>query len=162
MRLKRIIVWLVVIGIVGVGAAAVGMRMIGSDTALWHVDPATAERTGSPNDYLVASDGTTAAETDVTGPVLGIPPKEHLFLFDSVARNSDRVTVLAGSVDDLHITYVQRSLVIGFPDYITVKAIPVGDGSALIIYSRSRYGYSDMGVNKDRIDQWLAQMSPLS
>ena len=159
MRLKKIAIALVVLGVLGFAAAAIGFRMIGSDPAVWHVDPATTERTGHTNDYLVAPAGATKGTPDLAGPVLAIPPKEHLFLFDAVARNSDRVDVVAGSVDDLHITYVQRSPVIGFPDYITVKAVNAGDGSALIIYSRSRFGYSDLGANKARIDQWLAQMA---
>jgi len=159
--MRRILIALVLIGAVAIGGAAIGIRMIGSDAGVWHVDPAVAERTGQPNDYLVAPPDTTAASPDREAPVLGSPPKEHLFLFDSVARNSDRVEVLAGSVDDLHITYVQRSLIFGFPDYVTVKAVPKGDGSALIIWSRSRFGYSDLGVNQERVDRWISQMVPV-
>ena len=65
---------------------------------------------------------------------------------------------MAGSLDDLWITYVQRSMVFGFPDYISVRAVEVEDGSALIIWSRSRYGHSDLGANKRRIDGWLKQI----
>ena len=62
------------------------------------------------------------------------------------------------TIDDMWITYVHRTTVFGFPDYISVKAVPEGDGAALIVWSRSRYGHSDLGVNKERIDAWLAQI----
>jgi uncharacterized protein (DUF1499 family) len=60
------------------------------------------------------------------------------------------------------ITYVQRSRIIGFPDYITVKAVPMETGlpeagAGLIVYSRSRYGYGDFGVNRARVEAWLMQ-----
>jgi uncharacterized protein (DUF1499 family) len=30
------------------------------------------------------------------------------------------------------------------------------DNSTLVLYSRSVYGYSDLGVNRKRLDIWLA------
>eukprot|EP00041_Stephanoeca_diplocostata_P009269 m.142341 g.142341 ORF g.142341 m.142341 type:complete len:151 (-) comp17675_c0_seq3:357-809(-) len=53
------------------------------------------------------------------------------------------------------IELCQRSLVFRFPDYITVQAISQPGGAALAIYSRSVYGYDDMGVNQKRIQRWL-------
>lgn len=137
---------------------SIGIRAVGHDPATWHVDPATAERTGAPNDYLVAPAGTTAAPPDRTADTLAANPRALLFLFDAIASNAPQTEVVAGSLDDLHITYVQRSLVFGFPDYISVRAVPVDGGSALIVWSRSRFGHSDMGVNRDRVERWLAQM----
>jgi uncharacterized protein (DUF1499 family) len=75
--------------------------------------------------------------------------------------------VVAGDPDSLMITYVQRSRVFGFPDYITVKAVAtestgegstVGSGAGLIIWSRARYGRSDFGVNRARVEAWLAAL----
>ncbi|MCB1632914.1 MAG: DUF1499 domain-containing protein [Pseudomonadales bacterium] len=37
--------------------------------------------------------------------------------------------------------------------------MPLGEArSTLIIYSRSVYGYSDLGVNKARVNRWLAEL----
>jgi uncharacterized protein (DUF1499 family) len=59
------------------------------------------------------------------------------------------------------MTYVQRSRFWGFPDYVSVRAVDLGDGSsALAIFSRSRYGASDLGVNRARVDAWLARLPP--
>ena len=43
-----------------------------------------------------------------------------------------------------------------FPDTVSVVYFPKGaKRSNLAIYSRSQIGYSDMGVNKSRIENWL-------
>ena len=76
-----------------------------------------------------------------------------LAALDRVARASG-ATVLAGSVNEGHITYINRSRVIGFPDYTTVQAI---DGK-IAIFGRLRFGASDLGVNAKRIEGWLAQL----
>ena len=142
-------------------AAATGCMMIraaGHDPARWHVDPATAERTGKPNDYLVAPEGTTAAPVDRVLGVLGESPAAVMARLDAVARAAPRTEVVAGTPEELFVTYVQRSKWIGFPDYVSVKAVPVEGGGSLIVWSRARYGYSDLGVNADRVERWLAEM----
>lgn len=137
--------------------AAIYIRMATEDPAEWHVDPTEAGRTGQDNDYLVAPQGVAKAQPDRVSRIHGTDPRSLLFQLDAVARPSGAER-LAGSIDDLWITYVDRSLVFGFPDYISVRAIPSGNGSALVIWSRSRYGRSDFGVNKDRIDGWLHRL----
>lgn len=153
----RILKWLMIAGVVAVVGAAVAFRVVADDPAAWHVDPATAERTGKPNDFLVAPDGATAAKRDVGFETRKVSPRDLLFQFDAIARPSG-AEVLAGSVDELWITYVQRTMVLGFPDYITVKAIQTEGGAALIIWSRSRFGHSDFGVNESRVQGWLAKL----
>lgn len=150
---------------VGLGllAIATGCMMIaagGHDPDRWHVDPATAERTGKPNDYLVAPGGATQAPADRVLPAWSGTPVELIDRFDAVARAAPRVEVVAGGPEDLFVTYVQRSRWIGFPDYISVRAVPDGDGASLIVWSRSRYGHSDLGVNRARVDEWIAALGP--
>ena len=59
--------------------------------------------------------------------------------------------------DGLQYQYRQRSLVFRFPDFVDVRYIPIDDHtSTLAIYSRAKYGYSDFGVNKKRVEMWLA------
>jgi uncharacterized protein (DUF1499 family) len=54
---------------------------------------------------------------------------------------------------------VQRTALLGFPDWITFEALEVEGGkSTLALYSRSVYGWSDLGANKKRIDGWLAKL----
>ncbi len=139
-----------------VGLTALGLtyvRFAPTDPAVWHVDPTKAIRTGKPNDYLLADGG------DRPAIVSDVPPADLLSRIDAVAMAEAGVTRLAGSPGEGLITYVQRSRVIGFPDVISVSARPDGKGSRLSIWSRSRYGQYDFGVNRARVERWLAALN---
>ena len=106
------------------------VRMAPSDPDRWHVDPIAA------------------AEKMRTGILVQMPV--DLADLDAVVLSSPRVRVLAGSVQGGHITYVARSKLWGFPDYISAKQV----GSNLAVYSRQRFGSSDHGVNAARLLRW--------
>ena len=144
---------LAVLGFVGV----LVVRSAEHDPDLWHVDPADTARTGKPNDALAAPVGTTRVDPDIELSLVTRSSIELLAALDAVARVEPRVEVVAGGVEAGKITYVQRSAIIGFPDYISVSAIETIDGNGLILWSRSRYGYSDFGVNRARLDRWLGR-----
>ena len=142
----------------GSAVLAIAMRSIPDDPAVWHADPATAARTGAPNDYLVAPEGATAARPDRVAEVHALPPAELLRRFDAVATGAPRTGRIAGSPDEGWVTYVQRSRLFGFPDYVSVRSVEVPGGSALVVWSRSRFGYGDFGANKARVESWLAAL----
>ncbi|MDK3016377.1 DUF1499 domain-containing protein [Pseudodonghicola flavimaris] len=75
---------------------------------------------------------------------------------DAIIRATPRTEVLAGSVPEGMITYVTRSCVFGFPDYTTVYR----NGDVLEIYGRLRFGRSDFGVNRARVERWLQTFQP--
>jgi uncharacterized protein (DUF1499 family) len=80
-----------------------------------------------------------------------------------VFGNQPRVFVAATFPDQLQVHYVVRSALLNFPDLVTVQAVSMGaDRSTLVIWSRSVYGRSDFGVNRERTLAWLAalQQSP--
>jgi hypothetical protein len=78
--------------------------------------------------------------------------------FAAVAEASPRVRLLAGSVEEGRMTWVARSALWGFPDYITAEATPAGTGASLTLYARLRFGSSDMGVNAARLRDWLSRL----
>jgi uncharacterized protein (DUF1499 family) len=123
------------------------IRFATADIDRLHHDPAIAVSTGKPNEYRI------------TSPVFDMTAPELTKMFDDFVLTQPRVKLVAGTLQDQMITYVQRTKIIGYPDYITIKVIPVGaEQSKLEILSRSRFGYSDLGVNKRRIDDWLLQL----
>jgi len=64
--------------------------------------------------------------------------------------------VLVADQERYQFEYVQRSARFRFPDIIVVRFISVSPSqSTLAIYSRSVYGKSDFGVNRERIEAWL-------
>jgi uncharacterized protein (DUF1499 family) len=61
--------------------------------------------------------------------------------------------------DQLQAHYVARSALFDFPDLIMVQVTKAdADSSTLIMYSRSVYGHSDLGVNRQRVNTWLAAL----
>lgn len=134
----RMTFFLLLIAVLVVGAGYI--RLASSDPEQWHVAPIGQES----RDY---QGGTLRViETGSQG-------LEHL---DAIARTSPRTTVLAGSVEEGMITYVTRTKVVGFPDYTTAQQ----DGDILRIYGRLRFGRSDFGVNRNRVEGWLDQLEP--
>ncbi|MEP2640249.1 DUF1499 domain-containing protein [Roseobacter sp.] len=71
---------------------------------------------------------------------------------DAALRAEPRTRVLAGSVDSGRVTYATRSAVIGFPDLTTIEL----HGDQLRIYGRLRFGRSDLGVNRARLQRVIA------
>jgi uncharacterized protein (DUF1499 family) len=116
----------------------------------------TVEGAGRPNEYRVAPPEAAVAANPA--PVFDATPAELAIAFDRVAMAAPRTRRLAGDPADGFTTYVQRSALFGWPDYISVRAVPVEGGSTLAIWSRSRYGYSDLGVNAERVEAWLSRL----
>ncbi len=84
-------------------------------------------------------------------------PAELAQSVDRFAMAQPLVERVGGSPEEGFVTYVQRTPMVRYPDYISVKVVDLGDGtSALAILSRSRFGKSDLGVNKARMESWLA------
>lgn len=77
----------------------------------------------------------------------------------AVASGQPRTFLAAEYPAALQAHFVARSAVFNFPDLIAVQVIAAGpDRSALVLYSRSVYGYSDFGVNRQRVTAWLAAL----
>ena len=73
---------------------------------------------------------------------------------DAVAVATPRTTRIAGSVGAGHITWQTRSALWGFPDYTTAQII----GENITIFARARFGKSDIGVNKNRLSDWISKL----
>jgi uncharacterized protein (DUF1499 family) len=120
------------------------------------------ERKASPNQYLIAPDGATPrAKPDAESPVFAVSPERLRDAFLAVAAEAPRTKLLNQSADGLRLSLVQRSAFLRFPDYIDVSILPVGgngDGSTIAIYSRSRFGYSDLGANQRRVEEWMTAL----
>ena len=145
--MKYVILAVFALAVFGLGY----IRLAPDDVAQWHVDPQTVKRGPKPNQFLVR-----AGDGDLDSPVFDMPAGDLAQILDDYALSQPRVTRLAGDPKQLWTTYIQRSKWFGFPDYISVRALPAEAGrSALVIYSRARYGGSDLGVNEARIAKWI-------
>lgn len=122
------------------------------------MDVAHIVRPSSPNTALAAPTGFSPTP-DIVTPPYRIPADTLFALVQDVAARQPRTFQAAKYPDQLQAHYVARSAVFNFPDLIMVQVRQEGpDNSDLIVYSRSVYGRSDFGVNRKRVEAWLADL----
>lgn len=144
MKFKMTIFYFLILAIILVMAY---IRFAPSKSAVWVLDPVSASATGKPNEYRLTGDA---------APVFDMPAQGLFKLVGGFILSQKRVGLLAENTNTLEATYIQRSRLIGYPDYISIKITIVNaNQSRLEVFSRSRFGHSDLGVNKRRIDQWI-------
>lgn len=81
-------------------------------------------------------------------------PSATLAKLDQIALATPRTEKLAGSVEEGSVTYVTRSAFWGFPDYTTITVTD----ERVIFFARLRFGQSDFGVNRARLESWISQL----
>jgi len=130
------------------------------DPATWHVDPIEAEACGSPNCYFLAPEGTEGKPLDAIAPIYGKGAFDMAKAFHEFALAQIDTEHVDGVPAGLNVTYVQRTKRLRFPDYISVKFIDLPDDrSTIAVFSRSRYGQGDLGVNEARVKDWIAGLA---
>lgn len=130
----------------------------GADTMQSLLDFASLERPDSPNHWLIGPvDSGAARDPDEPAPGFSVPAERLAAAWLDMVSEQPRVTVVARSGDQLQIEIEQRSRVFGFVDRISFRAVEVDNTtSTLMAYSRSELGYWDFGVNRRRLEDWLA------
>jgi len=146
-RVMGVIAALALCLLVGMQAA---IRLAPSDPAIWHVDPALVAVPETPNHWLLRADG------NAPPLLLPLPPDQAAARLEAIALATPRTRRLAGQ--GVHVTYITRSPFWGFPDYTSVRITATPTGSAVVMFARARFGTSDMGVNRRRVEDWIAQL----
>jgi uncharacterized protein (DUF1499 family) len=122
------------------------------------VDPTEVQPPDRPSHFLMCPPGRCAATPAAASPVLDRPVDEVERAWLAVVAAAPRTEQLAHDPDRHLYLFVQRTRLIGFPDLIAVRFLDAGGGATLAVYSRSVYGYWDLGVNRRRIEDWLARL----
>jgi uncharacterized protein (DUF1499 family) len=118
------------------------------------MDMSRIVRPATPNTALAAPAGFVPAP-DIVTRRYDVPPAALYAAVRRVAAGQPR-TFLAIAYDQrMQAHYVARSRVFNFPDLIAVQVNPDG---TLVLWSRSVYGRSDFGVNRARLERWLAAL----
>jgi uncharacterized protein (DUF1499 family) len=118
------------------------------------LDVSHIERPATPNTALAAPAGFTPAP-DLETRRYTMPPERLYAAIRHVAATQPRIWLQISYDDQLQADFVARSAVFNFPDLITAQVTP---DSGLILWSRSVYGRSDLGVNRKRLQIWLAAL----
>lgn len=145
----RILLILVVVILAAVIGAAVYFRSVSMPPEVWDVDPSGVTPAQSPNYALLVGDA---------APVFDMAPDVLAMRIDAIAT-AEGAEMIAGDLAEGRMTYVARSRLMGFPDAVSIRLVPLAQGTRMEIYSRSRFGYSDMGVNAARVARWIAALS---
>jgi uncharacterized protein (DUF1499 family) len=118
----------------------------------------TLQRDNKLNSYLICPEHYCQTRVDAISPDYAVSVDQLIIAWQKMMAKQSRTTLLYHSVYDYQ--YVQRSLLFHFPDYIHVTFISLpNEKSTLAIYSHSVYGYYDLGVNKKRVEKYLAELS---
>jgi uncharacterized protein (DUF1499 family) len=121
------------------------------------IDFATLVRPTTPNTYLVCPPDRCAVNPDAESPAIALSPNQLYDLIRFKLSEQPRTTLVSAEPERRRLVLVQRSRIFRFPDTITIQVFDLPDGgSTLAIYSASKYGRSDLGVNKARVTEWLA------
>jgi uncharacterized protein (DUF1499 family) len=122
-------------------------------------------RRTSPNDALACyPKDCPQAKPDITLPVYAAPAETIWVKLQECLQNQPRLTEVDNQIteDRIYKRFIQRSFVFRFPDTIDILInARTPETSSLAIYSRSKLGYSDMGTNRRRIQNWLKCLKPV-
>jgi uncharacterized protein (DUF1499 family) len=115
-----------------------------------------------PGSPVPGSNAVTAVAPDLVTPVFRVSAARLFAAVHEVAAAQPRTFLAASYPDRLQEHWVARSAVFNFPDLIAVQVAAAGpDTSTLVLYSRSVYGRSDLGVNLARLRVWLAAVNTM-
>jgi uncharacterized protein (DUF1499 family) len=122
------------------------------------MNPAAIVRPATSNGALAGPQSMNPIP-DIFVPSYALPPDQLFSLIQAVATHQPRTYEAAIYPNRHQANYVARSEVFNVPDLIMVQVLPDGpDKSDLIIFSKSVYGDSDLGVNHKRLTEWLAAL----
>jgi len=127
------------------------------------LDISQTPRRASANDALVCPERVCQkAKPDSLAPVFLVSAAELRRKVALVAASEPRTDELpcpAATDCARSARFVQYSPVFLFPDTIDVTVIDAGaKASTLAIYSRSVVGFGDGGVNRQRVERWIAAL----
>ena len=151
------LVWLV-----GLLLPACGVAGAGGVPVPAPMDFARIERPASPNTALAAPVGFQPVPDIVTRPY-SMPALALYAALQDVALRQERVFPLAAYPERGQAFWVARSAVFNFPDVISAEIrANTPETSTIVLYSRSIYGSSDLGVNRRRLVAWIAALDAVS
>jgi len=120
------------------------------------IDFATLALPASPNTALAAPAGD--ARATLTTPPLPVPAATAWPLLLAVGDAQPRTHRLAAWPERFQAQWVARSAILNFPDVVAAELAQGADGARLFLYSRSLFGWSDLGANRKRVEAWLAAL----
>lgn len=137
--------------LVGLGS----MTLMGTARAATGEDPTTAARNTEPNDALWCPDGACSAKADRAPPSFALSADQLYAAWLKVVAGQPRATLIDADPTLRLIRASERTPLFRFVDDVTIRVLSLADGrSSYAIWSRSRLGAYDFGVNARRLQRW--------
>lgn len=162
MRLVRPIMTAVVAMLLGLVVCALAVRLYMGRESEDRLAPSEAVRIAELRSplpkpgFLVCPPGYCSVAEAITSPVFDVSLDRLHDYWTEVIAPEKRIVTVTADPDTGRFVYIQHSATLRFPDIITVELVWLGpDRSSIAIYSRSRYGSSDFGKNRKRVEKWL-------
>jgi uncharacterized protein (DUF1499 family) len=111
----------------------------------------------SPNTCLAAP-ADHPGPKQITSPNLPATPDAVFTTLLALAEGFPRTWRLAAWPERRQAQWVERSALVNYPDIIVAEVVATPGGTSLFLYSRSLFGYSDLGMNAKRVERWLAAL----
>lgn len=116
------------------------------------LDFATLTLPSSPNTYLLAPEGLCkAAKPHAHASVYPIGPMRLAAIVRDALVALPNAEVKETQEGGLYLEAYQLTKRLKYRDDVTARILPTQGGATVAIYSRSRKGYWDLGVNKKRV-----------
>jgi len=156
-RRTRIVWTSLIILLILVASAIVTVRILVRPATTEFVDFAELKRSATRNDALACPPGLCIAKADVTTAPIAMSAAELAAKIKALPTLEPRTVIVGQNDAEYRYVLVQRSALFNFPDTINIAIQPLdASHAALAIYSRSRYGKSDLGINMKRLQRWLS------
>lgn len=112
-----------------------------------------------PNQFLICPDKFCKDTPHQIAPIFKVPMPELQRKWDEMMEQEKGFIRLDMQEGATRRHYHKRTDMLRFPDRITVEFVAVDDTtSSIAIYSRSKYGYSDGGLNQARTLDLLGEL----
>ncbi len=143
-----------------IGLIIVSLFLVGCTMKPITVDFKKLSRPDKPNWYLMCPKDFCNTKPDLVSPCFEANEGKLKAAWERVIAKEPRISKISETKEVTQ--YIQRSLVFRFPDYLSVQFIALNsDQSTLALLSFSKYGHSDFGVNKDRVDRLVKNIKGL-
>jgi hypothetical protein len=127
------------------------------------IDFADLRPTSDGNPFLMCPAQVCNIPADAKSPVFDIEWEKLRGYWTEVVAHQSDVKLVSGDGDLEKITYVQHTPMLLLPEIVTIQFYPVGDhGSSFAVERHSRYGFIDVGDNKQRVLIWVALLERIA
>ena len=158
--LLRALFWVVIIIGVAIGAARIYLGRE-SEVRSWSGEFVSFDRLPpkSSDHFLICPPGECAGSADAESPLFPVPVDRLHDIWTQTLARDQRLRLVRQDQDGRYLGYVQRSAVLGLPEFVSVQFVPVGDTrSGVKIYSAPRYEALDFGGSRHRAEEWLHRL----